>query len=200
MFRRLPKSRCWRVRYNGDMSDERVTIARYYTVHEAELARMKLEAHGIDSVVHGGTNAMMSFYQAAPTVVLEVAVRDVERATPILAEGGEKSDADEDRAKMPYREATVDEQDELQAKSKNEEAAWKREASGDADAARAFRGAVLGLLFCPGPMHAYVLWQLRNFDAGQAGPKGRRQAIIARIICFAAFALLLFAWRYASRD
>jgi hypothetical protein len=78
------------------MRDAPVEIARFYYRHEAEFARLPLEAAGIPSMIRaddaGGFEVALSFSNSVRLVVRE---QDAERARAILAEV-EEWDEDEE--------------------------------------------------------------------------------------------------------
>lgn len=176
---------------------ERVTIARFYAAHEAHLVQMKLDAHGIPNFVHNAMGAaMIGLSNAAATVSIEIDSDDLERARAVLDAPDPEDSVD------PYRDpGALEVHDELAVASKKVDAAWKAEAAIDRTAARAFRGAVLGLFFCPGILHVYTLFHLRGFDNANASARGRRHAKWARALSYFALAMLAFVgWRYRVEE
>ncbi len=65
--------------------DELVTIARFATAVEANVARARLEVEGIDADV-AGEFSILSGLDGSATIELQVAGRDVELAAGILGE------------------------------------------------------------------------------------------------------------------
>lgn len=175
----------------------RVTIARYYAAHEAHLAQMQLESHGIEAFVLGATGeALMQLYDSAPRVALEVRAADADAARNVLAHR-----AIDEAGGSPYRDVEhVDHHDEFAPAAPEVAASWEHEVRADEGAARAFRGAVLGFFFCPGLFHLYVLWQLRALDTSALSPRGRRSLRWARILSVATLGgiALLAGVRYAE--
>lgn len=76
------------------MSDELVTVERFYNEFEAGLAKITLDNGGIDSVVVGGdVNSMLPHVEDFG-VELKVMAKDVEKAKAILE--SQKSDPEGD--------------------------------------------------------------------------------------------------------
>jgi hypothetical protein len=66
------------------MSDELVTIEKFYNEFEAGLAKLELDNNGIHSVIVGGdVNAMLPYVEDFG-VELKVMEKDVEKAKAIL--------------------------------------------------------------------------------------------------------------------
>lgn len=76
------------------MSDELVTVERFYNEFEAGLAKITLDNGGIDSVVVGGDVNMMLPHVEDFGVELKVMAKDVEKAKAILE--SQKSDPEGD--------------------------------------------------------------------------------------------------------
>ena len=67
------------------MSRDLVTIARFNTVIEADMAKSQLDAEGILAfVANAGTAGLMPYLSAGGGVSLQVADDDVERAREVL--------------------------------------------------------------------------------------------------------------------
>jgi hypothetical protein len=72
------------------MTEDLITVRRFYTVNDAEMAKMLLEAEGISSFIADATLIAMDWFfgNAVGWVKLQVAAPDVDRAAQILAAMG----------------------------------------------------------------------------------------------------------------
>ncbi len=67
------------------MEDKLVTIAEYETDFEAELAKVRLEAEGIEAIVVGGELAVHRGAIGPIEVELQVFEKDAQKAAQIIA-------------------------------------------------------------------------------------------------------------------
>src|SRR5262245_60532836 len=139
------------------MSDSLVTIAAFWSPVEADLARNRLEAAGIQAFLANAVTVGMYWHlsNAVGGVRLQVREGDAEEALAVLAEQPAAAEAEESEPVLTSREQNAD---------------------------RAFRGAVLGLLFLP--LQLYVFWLLLKvfISDEHLDPGKRRNAIVAAII------------------
>lgn len=147
-----------------DEDDALTTVATFSLVAEAEIARTRLEAAGIDAhVADAMTTTLVSHMTPAlGGVRLQVAARHAEEARELL--GVEAAPGHPFRTAHSGEEPSEDPPGEVRAREL------------EAAAARAFRAAILGVFVCPGPLHLYsmvVLLGLRG-EAASLTPKARR--------------------------
>ncbi|MBW8035768.1 MAG: DUF2007 domain-containing protein [Planctomycetes bacterium] len=76
------------------MSDKLVTVAKFYTAFEAEIAKLELDNNGINSIIVGGGLATMLPHIECVKAEIKVAEADVENAKAILDSVGEDSEGD----------------------------------------------------------------------------------------------------------
>jgi hypothetical protein len=131
-----------------------VRVASFPSHHEAELARLHLEAHDIGARLQDKSNIAAQGYGLSHAEVdVVVAREDAEEAVFLLEELGS--------TEVPPLEA--------------EDGLVRPSDGADADAARAFRLAILGLFFLPVLSHLYCLIALRKIERGKLSKKGERQ-------------------------
>jgi hypothetical protein len=178
------------------MSDSLVTVATFASPIEANLAKNYLEAAGIDVFLEGEEAAAMAWHltNAFGDIKLQVANGDAQEALALLAEAtdsqmlatGPSQAAPPAPIASPQMVQTSDpEIDEPEPELTGREA----------DADRAFRGAVLGLLFFP--LQLYVFWLLLKvyISDEQLHPARRRAAFAAALINLPVMAALCFLTR-----
>jgi hypothetical protein len=130
------------------------TIATYYVPIQAELARSRLEADGIPAFIEGGEFASMAWHLllANQGIKVQVPTEDAERAAALLKVASQT--ADHGHADEGGPEADANEAEDDDGGPADEPPPTGREQNAD----RAFRGAVIGLLFLP--LQLYVFWLL----------------------------------------
>jgi hypothetical protein len=179
------------------MSDAFITIATFETPMEAQLAQNRLEAEGIGAFL-SDDETVGSLWHLGSTmggVKVRVAMADERRARSILARrakwpdaparddyGHEASPGAAIVRARPFDEAR-DEEDELP------------ESHADVIARRAWRSAIIGLLFCPPLLHFYSLGLLLQLcwaedHLSEAGKRGVFGAMAINVVGFGAGALL----------
>jgi len=165
------------------MSDTVKTVATFWDPIEADLARNYLKSRGMPVVLEGAESVSMAWLltNAVGGIKLQVREEDADTALAILAEG---APAGPPASAQPGEEISsaseVEPFDERGAEdaAESEPALSRREQNAD----RAFRGAVLGLLFIP--LQMYVFWLLLKVFLSDEPlrPDKRRNAILAGII------------------
>jgi putative signal transducing protein len=165
------------------MSDRLATVATFRSPVEANLARNRLEAAGIEAFLADEETVGMVWHltNALGGIKLQVGDRDVGEALAILAESEAlelpaAGQADEalpptSGEKQPWELGRV-EVDEPEV------ALTSREQNAD----RALRGTVLGLLLLP--LQLYAFWLLLKVFVSdeRLSPDKRRRAVVAAII------------------
>ncbi len=165
------------------------TIARFLEPIEADLARGRLQADGIRVFIEGSGFASMNWPLSMGNrgVKLQVPTEDAERATAILNELSQAND--EDAGEDEWSETDDDEADAYGKQEPDDEPELTvREQIAD----RAFRGAVLGVLFLP--IQFYVFWLLlRVFVSDEPlSSRLRGRALIAAAINLPLIVLISF--------
>jgi hypothetical protein len=157
------------------MTENLVTVGTYPTSLEAQLAKNRLQAAGIPAILLDGEVADMAWYltNAVGGVKLQVQPGAAEQARAVLARvhsgeenapsGEQTADEGMEMGLLPGGEVPEDEEEESQT-------------GRERDAERAWRGAVLGLLFFP--FQLYVFWLLLKVFVSNdpLGPRFRRLA------------------------
>jgi hypothetical protein len=169
-----------------------VTIARFYDVTQADLARIDLEASGIRVFLsnEGLVSTLWHLTGAIGGIKLQVAAADVDRAEAILSRSAKEEDEtsdiaaetdDDDSATGESRPPEIDDDDTEPPLTRREE-----------NAERAFRGAVLGCLFPP--LQLYAFWLLLRVMVSEDRLSGRRRsrAFLAAAISFPAIMFALW--------
>jgi hypothetical protein len=158
------------------MPDDLVTIASYPNSAEAEVARLTLDAEGIKGWLanEGLVTNVWLLGNAVGYVKLQVATSVADRARVLLRTAGEwPSDAEE--------EASAGDE---------EEAELPVTADGDEEAARAWRAAIFGLMFCPLLLYSvYVLICLVGSERPLSS-RGRRHVVYALLVDAMVFGFL----------
>jgi hypothetical protein len=155
-------------------SESLVTVATFFQPIQAELAKSELAAEGIPAFIQGGEFASMAWHLTVANrgVKVQVPKERAERALEILSQKPSAdaitTEADDDGEGEALHELTAREQ----------------------DADRAFRGAVIGLLFIP--LQLYVFWLLiKVFVSDQPlAKRWRNKAVLAAVINLSSMALL----------
>jgi hypothetical protein len=162
---------------------ELTTVATYYQPIQAELARVRLGNEDIPAFIQGGEFASMAWHLALANrgIKVQVPTEFVERAREIL------SPTLEDIERSPEDRAESDDDGE----DETDEQLSLREQ----DANRAFRGAVIGVLFIP--LQIYVSWLLLKVLVSDEAlsSQSRIRAIIAAAINLPLMVLLCLLLR-----
>lgn len=198
------------------------TIGRYATPEEAEIVRLTLDAANIPCALGTETTAGWFWYwgPAIAGVKIQVAEADVERAREVL--GGVAEDSPQIAGVCPACQAAVEpgftacwscgasltsesattepsiapeppvKRQPPTAAEGYEEPTWEAQYPGDAVATRAWRAAIIGLVFCPGILHLYsgvVLLHLAVRDV-RLSLWGRWKVVLAFVIDLAVAGLV----------
>jgi hypothetical protein len=152
---------------NGRKLGEYVSVGSFTLLGDVRLAQSALEGEGIAVHLEGieFASALPHMSNAVGGVTVFVPAADVERAREILdASGGGESATPEDAAVLEGDAAEV--------------------GARAAAARRAWRAAVLGLVFLPPLLHVISAWQLVAYarDPGPTTRRARRQARGALLI------------------
>ena len=160
------------------MPNDLVTVASYWDGNEAQVAKLKLESFGIRAFLANEALVGMAWYygNAVGGIRLEVAAPDAIRARELLATNVEFEDPEE-------RADFVDDTEELPPNA--------REANAD----RALRGALVGMLLVPWQL--YVVWLLIKVFVSDAElrRRHRRNAKVAALISFGCLAFYYLFFR-----
>jgi Putative prokaryotic signal transducing protein len=173
------------------MSDEFVGVASFWNTAEAQLAKNRLDEHGIRAFLSGEAVGMLLYYtNAVGGVKLLVEEKDAEEARSLLTEHADSTELNQS-ARDEAAEAQPDIADE--SEESDDVAPTNREEAAD----RAFRGAIIGLFLLP--LQLYVFWLLlRIFASDQTlAGKHRTRAIVAALInlpLMIGFCYLLRLW------
>lgn len=161
------------------MAEKLVTVADFASTAEAELAQSILEGEGIPAFLEGGTLVNWAWFlsNAVGGVKLQVPEGSLQRAREILQQA---SAAETEDSAAEGEHGTPE--DPLQ--TADDESETLPTDPGDAEAARAFRAAVLGCFLCPGLLHLYSLWVLAILwiDRMPLSPRGWRSVGLAASI------------------
>ncbi len=202
-----------------------VTIRSFDFPHEAELARISLEASGVEARLRDleTVSTLSHLGPALGGVKLEVMEEDAELAWELLeadearpapklgphrrAPELEEGSGDEDWAHDAQDDEDWDDEgmeDDAPEPELSEEMRLARreealELPGDPIAARAYNAALLGLLVCPGVAHAYSLLEVAEIHEKklELTERGERHQRRALVIDVVALAavLLLVGWQ-----
>jgi hypothetical protein len=169
------------------MDDQPIDIARFASVNEAAVARNALEAAGIPAFLDGAATAtwLWHFGTAIGGVRLFVRPGDVEQARAILS-GDDVEDASESRP-----EDACSPNDDWGEPEVEDEAA-----SGTLPITRAWRAAIIGILFFPPLLSLYSMWLLirhRLLFSGRTRPTDWRAvaAFAVNVVVLALVALFV---------
>jgi hypothetical protein len=168
------------------MANDLVTIATYGDAMEAAMARNYLESMGIPAFLMGDNMVAMAWHlgNAVGHVKLQVAESDRAEATAALCRHRDAPDSPEVlTADLAGGTGDVPADEE---EGEQEPSTTVREQNAD----RAFRGAIIGLLFLP--LEFYVFWLLLKVLVSNERLSGqkRRRAVIAAVINVPVTALL----------
>lgn len=141
------------------MTAEVVTLATFVSPVEANLAKNRLEAEGIRGFLENEEIVAMAWHlsNAVGEIKLLIAERDIEAALAALAEPPPDEEA---TLAAAIASSPEDSEAEAQAQeiSAENDGTQPGQSDREADAYRAWRGAVFGLLFWP--LQLYVTWLL----------------------------------------
>jgi Putative prokaryotic signal transducing protein len=183
----------------GEAFEERLTtVATYFEPIQADLARSRLGDEGIPAFIQGGEFASMAWHLtlANQGVKVQVPTEHAERALAILSDtlpaGASQELGDEDWPQTDENEASFSDDREAEAEPLH----TVREQNAD----RAFRGAVIGLLFLP--LQFYVFWLLlKVFVSDESlSKRSRNRALVATAISLPMTILLCLLLRKAFRN
>jgi hypothetical protein len=180
------------------MDDPLVTVATFGTPLEAELARNRLEEQGIAAVVADAetVGTLWSMGAALGGVKVQVKESDLGEARLILASrpGRVSGPADDYGLEERVQEGSRPRLRQRRVREEDEEAA---ESESDATAARAWKAAVVGLLFPFLLLHLYSAWLLFQlpWTRGPLSPAGRRKALAAAVLDFLGFVAVILLLR-----
>jgi len=179
------------------------TLRKYVSVIEAECDRAALESAGFDvRLCDVGTAAIIPHGGVALGVRLQVRESELDRARELL----DKPDPIDESERAAHRELRKPEgllasempagwapRSELASNEGTE--AWRRQVAVDAEAARAFRAAVIGLFVCPGIGQLYAaslvvrLWPRRR-ELSRSGRWNLAGALSVIVLIACAYALI----------
>jgi hypothetical protein len=174
------------------MSDRLVAVAAFGTPVEANLAKNRLEAGGVQGFLSDEETVGTAWHltNAVGGIKLQVRQQDVEQARAVLAQrtqadGPDESDPARGPEEWPAPDAGRVEVDE------DEPVLTNREQNAD----RALRGAILGLLLFP--LQLYGFWLLLKVFVSDEhlGPSKRRNALVAAVINLPLTGLILLLLR-----
>ena len=158
------------------MPDKLVTIATFRTLIEASAVKDRLEAEGVRAVLADVAAVGMAWHltSAFGGIKLQVMAVDAERATSLLGAENEASIGDAESWPDTTGQGIDGEEDEAC------EDEYESPSSELVD--RAFRAALLGLLFLP--LQFYSVWLLVHIPAGgePLSPADRRRVLIAILL------------------
>jgi hypothetical protein len=161
------------------MPDELTTVATFETPLQAAIARNYLESEGVTAFLADDETVSMAWHltNAIGGVKLRVATDQAEKAIQLLDR------LEQDRAaKDAGGDEAVDEAGEEDFQGLDEEDEEPPLSTADELAGRAFRAALLGLIFCP--LQLYSMWLLASLVIWRESPspKMRVLAIVAAIL------------------
>lgn len=165
--------------------DDLIVIASYSNAAEAEIARAVLERERLQSCLadEGIVTNFWLLGNAVGYVKLLVAASDGERARAILRDADQSRPEDaEDAARSGGANGDENEIDAI--------------AMVDDEARRAWRAAVLGVLFCPPLLKVYSVYFLLKLSSSEQGmtDRGRRAAVGATLVNLLVFLFLAAAF------
>jgi hypothetical protein len=173
------------------MSEDLLMIATFQSPVEANLAKNRLEAAGIPAFLEGEEAAAMAwpFANAAGGVKLHVAARDAPQASACLAgadsvtgvASGESTPAAETTG-ITLERGRAAKGITLEPKERTGEEEEPSLTAREQNASRAWRGAVLGLLFLPLQMYVFYLVLKVYVSDDELSEEHRRRAWMAAAI------------------
>jgi Putative prokaryotic signal transducing protein len=172
------------------MSNDLVTVATFADPVEANLAKNRLEASGVRAFLANEETVDMDWLlgNALGWIRLEVGDQDADAARAVLNRQEEletSSDVGPEKAPSALDEVEPIPEPDLEVEVEAEGGDdFDREPTGrDRDAERAFRGAVLGVLFAPVQFYVFYLLVKVFVSDESLGDRERRRAIIAAVLC-----------------
>jgi hypothetical protein len=180
------------------IAERLTTVATYFEPIQADLARSRLGDEGIPAFIQGGEFASMAWHLtlANQGVKVQVPTEHAERALAILSDtspaGASQEHGDEGWPQTDDSEAGFSDDREAEA----EPLQTVREQNAD----RAFRGAVIGVLFMP--LQVYVFWLLVKVFVSEESlsRRSRNRAFVAAAISLPMTILLCLLLRTAFRN
>jgi hypothetical protein len=167
------------------MRNDLVTVTTYAGPVEANLAKNRLEASGVRAFLADQVMLQMFWYlgNAIGWIKLQVAFQDVVAARAALNQHDDIKTGPAVEPEEALFETTEFERiPELDDEEHEEDEIESIPTVRDRNAERAFRGAILGLLFLPIQLYVFYLL-LRIFISNEPlGDRERRKAIIAAFI------------------
>jgi hypothetical protein len=152
------------------LPDSLPTVATYFQPIQAELARARLVDEEIPAFIQGGEFAAIAWHLALADrgIKVQVPTEFVERAREVLSPTS-------NYAERPLEDRTESDDD---SENETDEPLSLREQNAD----RAFRGAVIGVLFIP--LQIYAFWLLMKVLVSHEAlsSQSRTRAIIAAAI------------------
>jgi len=183
-----------------DFRDNLVTLARFNSPTEAELARVRLANEGIESSVDGGATGTWLNHMGADLIGATLSVRqgDLREAREVLSDVLNASDDSSTNAEM-------EDEDDYDADWSGEDWAddddddeeeYSEEPAGTPPLSRAFRAAIIGMALFPPLLNIYSMKVI--FDHRLWEPRPREQSANWRFyVALAANAASLFiVWFY----
>ncbi|QDU51297.1 putative signal transducing protein [Gimesia panareensis] len=178
------------------MSDDFVTVATLNTPTEASLVRNQLEAEGIRVFLSDEEAVGMAWYlgNAIGGIKVQVAAEDADRAFGLLDEHDPVTISEEDWKTVEGFENGWDEEEEDAdaAEDTAEESAPERDL--DQEVNRAFKAAVLGIIFFPIQVYSFFLLLDILFSGHSLTPVQQKKVKISLLlntfILFCAYILL----------
>jgi hypothetical protein len=178
------------------MSNDFVTVATTSTPTEASLIRNHLEAEGIRVFLSDEAAVGMAWYlgNAIGGVKVQVADEDAERAFEILDEHDPVPLSEEDWKTVSDFESGWDEDEEEEDTEEVPEAAVESASERDLDQEvnRAFKAAVLGIIFFPLQVYSFFLLLDILFSGLTLTPTQQKKVNIG----FLLDCIVLSAWSY----
>jgi hypothetical protein len=168
------------------MSDDLVTVATFADPVQANLAKNRLEASGVRAFLANEEAVDMDWLlgNALGWIRLEVGDEDADDARAVL---DHHDGVDASAAVAPEEvPSAIDEAEPLPDPDQEEEDGedFERTLTGrDQDAERAFRGAILGILFLPVQFYVFYLLVKVFISEEPIGDRERRRAIVAGVLC-----------------
>lgn len=170
-----------------------VTIARFYDVVQAELARNDLGEAGIRAFLldQGIVSTVWYLTTAVGGIRLQVAAKDAERALTILSQREQETIPAREEGSVAVEVPDGEEEGDF-PDADDEDDAQPQPTKREEDAERAFRGAVLGLLLLP--LQLYVFWILLGVLTSEErlAPRYRLRALLAAAISIPLFLLIMW--------